>query len=66
MTVKEYREKNPNCRYCLHGTRGSDYCSATEKRKSKRTAKRCPCYIPEKWYLDKEVDEVVSTFRSKM
>jgi hypothetical protein len=33
---------------------------------SKRTAKKCPCYIPEKWYLDKEVDEAASTSRSKM
>ena len=70
MTVKEYREKNPNCCYCNHRSMSMDYCSATQKKMSKRTAKKCPCYTPKKWYLDKEVDnevdKMVSTFRAKM
>jgi hypothetical protein len=60
MTVKEYREKHPNCQYCNHRTWGMDRCSATDKRMSKRTAKKCPCYIPEKWYLDTNENEGLS------
>ena len=54
MTVKEYREKYPNCKYCNHRMLGFDNCQATGKRMSKRTAKKCPCYIPETWRFDKE------------
>lgn len=50
MTVKEYREKHPNCKYCKNRMSGEDYeCSATGKRITKRTAKKCPCYIPIIW-----------------
>lgn len=53
MTVTEYREKYPNCYYCKHQIGGLSKCVATEKKISKRTAKKCPCYEPEKWKLDK-------------
>lgn len=50
MTVKEYREKHPRCEYCLHNYARFPStlfrCPATEQRMSKRTAKKCPCYIP--------------------
>lgn len=58
MTVKEYREKYPNCRYCRHRLNGLDTCSATDQKMSKRTAKKCPCYEPDKWYLD---DKTINT-----
>ncbi len=47
MTVKEYREKHPNCSYCNHQAHSSDFrCPATKLIMSKRTAKKCPCYLP--------------------
>ena len=48
MTVKEYREKHPNCKYCKYWLCGDSYgyeCSATKKLMFKRTAKKCPCYV---------------------
>lgn len=54
MTVYEYRKKHPDCGYCHHRNPPFDYCSATNKRTSKKTAKKCPCYVPEKW--DYEVE----------
>lgn len=56
MTIKEYREQNPNCSYCRHRINGLDTCAATEQKMSKRTAKKCPCYEPDKWYLDAKDD----------
>lgn len=54
MTVKEYREKHPNCGYCVHKTYGSYLtCDATLKRMSKGTAKKCPCYVPAEWRYEK-------------
>lgn len=47
MTVNEYRKKNPSCYYCAKGMSGLEYCTATEKKRGKWTAKRCPCYEPE-------------------
>jgi hypothetical protein len=32
-------------------------CDATQKKMSKRTAKKCPCYVPEKWKYDDFVEE---------
>lgn len=53
LTVTLYREKNPNCEYCEHKGYALKYCPATKKKMSKRTAKKCPCYTPEKWYKEK-------------
>ena len=44
MTVNEYRKKHPDCEYCKHSTRPVHTCLALNKRKSKRRAKKCPCY----------------------
>ena len=53
MTVAEYRTKHPNCEYCKNRMSGESYkCSATDKRISKRTAKKCPCYIPRIWQYE--------------
>ena len=53
MTVKEYREKSPNCKYCHHCAYRAgvplERCDATNKVMSKRTAKKCPCYVPKSW-----------------
>ena len=60
MTVKEYREKYPNCKYCKNWMCMDGYgdeCSATRKRMTKRTAKKCPCYVPEKWLLDEKEEK---------
>ena len=60
MTVKEYREKYPNCKYCNHWMLGDEYgyaCSATMKRMTKGTAKKCPCYVPAKWRFDIEASD---------
>ena len=60
MTVKEYREKHPNCKYCKNWMCMDSYgyeCSATRKRMTKRTAKKCPCYVPEKWLLDEKEEK---------
>lgn len=57
MTVKEYREKYPDCCYCKNWMLGDSYghrCSAINKIMTKRTAKKCPCYVPEKWKFDRE------------
>lgn len=56
MTVTEYRKKYPNCDYCKYHFPAFDFCSATRKRMSKRTAKKCPCYVPSVWY-DPEITE---------
>jgi hypothetical protein len=54
MTVKEYREKHPSCFYCHHRLCGNfNICDATRKRVSTKTAKKCPCYVPEKWHYEK-------------
>lgn len=53
MTVFEYRQKNPDCEYCVHQQRPFDTCLATNKRMGKTTAKKCPCYIPETWKYEK-------------
>lgn len=48
MTVKKYRERHPNCKYCKYWMLGDSYgyeCSATKKIMRKRTAKKCPCYV---------------------
>lgn len=52
MTVTEYRVKYPDCRYCKHRT-GDYMCKATEKRMSKRTAQKCPCYVASEWGFEK-------------
>lgn len=47
MTVKEYREKHPNCKYCNHSVHTKALrCPATRRIKLKMTAKKCPCYMP--------------------
>ena len=46
MTVKQYREQHPNCKYCNHVMLSRLICPATRKIKSKKTAKNCPCYLP--------------------
>lgn len=54
MTVTEYRKEHPDCRYCRHSSASIfDTCFATNKRKSKRQAKKCPCYDAEEWRGDK-------------
>ena len=58
MTVKEYRELHPNCEYCNHNIPPSySRCPATGKHMSKRTAKKCPCYIPSKYITDVRSDD---------
>lgn len=53
MTIKEYREKHPNCKYCLNRADAPfKRCNATNKVMSKRTAKKCPCYRPQVWIFD--------------
>ena len=52
MTVTEYREKNPDCKYCKHRIPPFSICQATNKKMSKRQAKKCPCYEAEKWNFD--------------
>ena len=49
MTIDEYRNKHPDCEYCNHSIKPFDTCLATNKRKRKRRAKKCPCYVPQKW-----------------
>lgn len=48
MTVKEYREKNPDCKYCEYGLNCENcaYCYAKEKTIlfCKSTAKKCKVY----------------------
>lgn len=57
MTVYEYRKKHPDCRYCKHRMPTFDDCYALNKRMSKRTAKKCPCYVPEEWLWEKKGGE---------
>lgn len=57
MTVTEYRETHPNCEYCKHRGFSDFICYATQKKLSKRTAKKCPCYTPVKWHGDKETED---------
>lgn len=54
MTVTKYREANPDCEYCAHNNHVFDTCFATNKKKSKSRAKKCPCYVPEEWKWEKE------------
>ena len=58
MTVTEYRRKYPDCKYCQNRLPGFEICNATNKSIifNKRTAKKCPCYVPEKWKYE-NVDE---------
>lgn len=56
MTVIEYRKNNPDCQYCRHRIFPYDTCLATNKKISKRRAKKCPCYIPAEWNFDTEQD----------
>ena len=53
MTVKEYREKNPHCKYCRYVGRGcsSLYCTAIKKKIVFNKAKKRPIYEA-KWYLN--------------
>ncbi len=47
MTVKEYREKHPNCRYCKYSfdcAMGIYYCEAKEKQIFFNKAKKCEVY----------------------
>lgn len=52
MTVTEYRTHHPDCAYCKNKSFGSEFCSAINKKMSKRQAKRCPCYTPMGWMFD--------------
>ena len=56
MTVNEYRKKHPDCQYCDQRIPPfSDcICVATNKRMSKRRAKKCPCYVPQEWRYEKK------------
>lgn len=46
MTVKEYREKHPKCKYCNHCNKQNlKYCYAKEKRVHFNEAKKCPMYL---------------------
>lgn len=46
MTVYEYREKNPNCRYCKYGKEVdlAYYCEAKQKFVFLNKAKKCEVY----------------------
>ena len=46
MTVYEYREKNPNCRYCKYGKEVdlAYYCEAKQKFVFFNKAKKCEVY----------------------
>ena len=47
MTVNEYRNKYPSCRYCYHYRKNSATCIARQKSICffvKITARRCPLY----------------------
>lgn len=53
MTVKEYREKNPNCKYCRHGLDYDYVCEATGKFCGffqRIVASTCPLYEPKPYY----------------
>ena len=51
MTVSEYRRKHPDCEYCKNRIPLFENCIAINKPIvwGKRRAKKCPCYVPEKW-----------------
>lgn len=66
MTVLEYRQKHPDCGYCHHKVPGFDICLATNERMSRKRAKKCPCYVPEKWSYEKEKDITVCVDCTKM
>ena len=59
MTVTEYRKSHPDCAYCYNRIRPFERCLATNKIMSTQTAKKCPCYVPEKWKYNEgsEVNE---------
>lgn len=54
MKVIEYRMMHPNCKYCKNRMWPFERCAATNQKMSKRVAKRCPCYVPEKWLYEKD------------
>ena len=58
MTVTEYREKHPDCEYCVHNNHVFDTCFATNLRKSKNRAKKCPCYKALPWEYEEAVKAV--------
>ena len=58
MTVTEYREKHPHCEYCDNRIPPFDICLATNKKISKRQAKKCPCYKAQPWKYDEPVEAV--------
>ena len=51
MTVKEYREKYPHCRFCKYGNRNSYdpgvYCRAKKKGIILNRARFCPIFSVE-------------------
>ena len=61
MTVTEYREKHPDCKYCKHRGYSNYICIATGKKISNRTAKKCPCYAAVKWHGDEDGGKREST-----
>ena len=54
MTVNEYRDKHPNCEYCVHHSKLYYFCPATKKEMKKHTAKFCPCFWAEIYELNKK------------
>ena len=54
LTVNEYREKHPDCEYCLHRARPFDKCIALNKRMGKRTAKNALAMFPENGIIKKK------------
>jgi hypothetical protein len=54
MTVFEWRQVFPNCEYCKNYIPPFGECKATGQRIGKRTAKKCPCFVPEEWRLEKK------------
>lgn len=46
MTVKEYRENHPHCKFCKHANEGlyTLYCYAKEKGIVFNKAKKCTLY----------------------
>lgn len=40
MTITEYRKKNPDCKYCKHRIPPFSICLATNKKMSKKQAKK--------------------------
>lgn len=59
MTVNEYRQKHPNCKYCIHNCYYgfSDRCVATNKIVLRWTAKWCPCYKARN-FIESQLSEV--------